>query len=361
MSYPPATARALAAGPPRRALAIKFGHIGDVLVTTPVYSALKEAWPGLHLTVLVEEGTEDMVRHNPLVDRVLVLKRRHRDRTAAVRHQWRLIRSLRRGRFDLCLELSNGDRGALLSRLSGSRLRVGFRPKDPHPRTRLFQLTVPVTGVRNHVVDTFLRQIRALGLAPGDTGLKLYPGPQARQRAEEIMAEYGLTPRGFALVHPTSRWMFKCWTPEGNRVLAGELARRGLAVVLTAAPVEKELRFMERVLAGLDIPVVNLAGKLDLLTLAALIRRARVFFGVDSAPMHMAAALGTPTLVVFGPSGERMWGPWRVQCEVVTGDCPTRPCGRDGCQGSKVSRCLVELEPGVVVQALDRLLRRTEV
>ncbi len=359
MSPRPSTAQALAAGPPRRALAIKFGHIGDVLVTTPVYSALKEAWPGLELTVLVEEGTEDMVAHNPLVDRVLVLKRRHRDRGAAARHQWELIRDLRRGRFDLCLEMSNGDRGALLSRLSGARLRVGFRPKDPHPRTRLFHLTVPVTGVGNHMVDTFLRQVRALGLAPGDTRLRLHPGRRARQRAREIMAEHGLSQCGFALVHPTSRWMFKCWTPGGNRELIEQLARRGLAVVLTAAPVEKELKFLERVLEGLDTPVVNLAGRLDLLTLAALIDQARLFFGVDSAPMHMAAALGTPTLVLFGPSGERMWGPWQVECEVVTGQCPTRPCGRDGCQGSKVSQCLVELEPQPVVQALDRLLQRT--
>lgn len=75
--------------------------------------------------------------------------------------------------------------------------------------------------------------------------------------------------------------------------------------------------------------------------------------------MHMAAALGTPVLVLFGPSGEKMWGPWQVQAQVVTGGCDERPCGRDGCDGSKISRCLVEMPPEKVVSALDRLLGET--
>jgi len=80
---------------------------------------------------------------------------------------------------------------------------------------------------------------------------------------------------------------------------------------------------------------------------------------VDSAPMHMAAALKVPVAVLFGPSGEKMWGPWRVESEVLTLPLDCRPCGRDGCDGSKLSRCLLEMEPSDVCQALDRLLART--
>ncbi len=343
---------------PRRALVIKLGHIGDVLVTTPVFTALKEAWPGLAITALVNQGTEAMVQNSPYVDEVIVLERDHPGRLAELAYQLRLLGRLRAARYDLSLELSGGDRGAFLSRAAAAGLRVGFAPKKPHVRARAFHLLADATGTQNHVVETFLRQVRALGLEPRDTSLKLYPGPRAEEEAGALLAEHGLEPGGFALLHPTSRWMFKCWTLEGNAALIRHLGREGLPVVLTAAPAAKERDFVRGVLAQ-DLGrarVVDLTGRLRLPLLAALIARARVFLGVDSAPMHMAAALGTPVLALFGPSGEKMWGPWQVPAQVVTGDCPERPCGRDGCEGSKVSRCLVELPPERVVAALERLL-----
>ncbi len=351
----------LAARPPRRALVIKLGHIGDVLVTTPVFTALKEAFPQVSLTALVNAGTEAMVEHNPFIDQVWVLERHHRGRWQELRFQLGLLRRLRRAGFDLSLELSAGDRGAFLSWVAGAPLRVGFTPKRPHLRARAFHLLAPRYHPRQHVVSTFLGQVRLLGLRPRDTALKLHPGEEARCRVAELMTAHGLEPGGFAVVHPTSRWMFKCWTPEGNAAVIRHLLRRGLSVVLTAAPSAKEQRFLELVKSclGRSAPVVDLAGRLSLSQLAALLERARIFFGVDTAPMHMAAARGTPVVVLFGPSGERMWGPWQVDCEVVVGDCPQHPCGRAGCNDSKVSRCLVDLDPERVIAAVDRLLERS--
>jgi heptosyltransferase-3 len=340
---------------------IKLGHIGDVLVTTPVFTALHQAHPGIEVTALVNEGTETMLENSPYVKRVLALKRRHPGRLAAARFQLGLLRELRGQDFDLVLELSGGDRGAFLARASGARLRVGFAPKKPHMRSRAFHLLADGRGTTNHVVETFLRQVRLLGIEPEDTRLKLYPGPEARGKASALLAEHGLAPGGFALIHPTSRWMFKTWTPEGNARVLEHLRGRGLGVVITSAPASHETSFVQAIVDLLPSRqgVVSLAGQLDLALLAALIERARVFFGVDSAPMHMAAALGVPVAALFGPSGEKMWGPWQVASEVVTADEPCRPCGRDGCQGSKVSRCLTEIEPARVAQALDRLLQRT--
>ncbi len=346
---------------PRRALVIKLGHIGDVLVTTPVFTALKQAYPEIETTALVNQGTEDMVANSPFVDRVLVLKRRQTGGLEAARFQLGLLRKLRAGRFDLALELSGGDRGAFLTWASGARLRVGFAPKKPHLRARAFHLLADGRGTANHVVETFLRQVRLLGIEPEDTRLRLFPGAQARERAAALLAEHGLPEQGYALIHPTSRWMFKTWTPEGNARVVEHLRAKGLAVILSAAPAEHERAFVARImeLLGDRAGVADLSGRLDLALLAALLERARIFFGVDSAPMHMAAALGTPVAVLFGPSGERMWGPWRVASEVITLDEPCRPCGRDGCEGSKVSRCLTGINPELAAQALDRLLART--
>lgn len=348
--------------PPRRALVIKLGHIGDVLVTTPVMAALKQAWPGLRLTAVVREGTEAMLEHSPLVDRLLVV-RRHAGQGEGLAGGLRLVRELRRESFDLALELSGGDRGAFLAWASGARHRLGFAPKEPHFRARAFHQLVDGRGTANHVVETFLRQPRALGLEPGQPPLVLEPGQAARQRAGRVMAEHGLRTGEYVVVHPTSRWMFKTWTPAGNARVMEHLARRGFKIVLSAAPAEAEVRFVEELRRQLPPGVVtaDLAGKLDLHLLGALLAEARLFFGVDSAPMHMAAAVGTPTVALFGPSGEAMWGPWRVEHEVVTKPgCDCRPCGRDGCDGSKVSRCLTELDAGQVCKAVDRLLERTQ-
>ena len=340
----------------KRALVIKLGHIGDVLVTTPVIRALHEAWPGVRVTMVVNQGTEAMVAHSPQIEQVLVV-RRDLGGIAALRSQLALLGALRSARFDLSLELSGGDRGAFLCRASGAGLRVGFEPKKPHFRARAFHLLVDQRGTQNHVVDTFLRQPRALGLEPTDTRMLFEPGREAGERAEGILKESGLAGKPFAVVHPTSRWMFKCWTTSGVAEVIGRLRERGLAIVLTCAPDEHEMRYNYQVLeqAGTR-DVLDLSGKVDLLLLGALLECAKLFFGVDSAPMHMAAALGTPVAAIFGPSGDVMWGPWQVANQTITGDCPERPCGRDGCNGSKVSRCLDELEPGKVIAAVDRLL-----
>lgn len=343
---------------PRRILVIKLGHIGDVLVTTPVITALKHAFPRAGITALVNQGTEAMLRHNPHLQELLVLRREHASRREALAHQLHLLRRLRRGRFDLSLELSGGDRGAFLSLAAGAGIRVGFAPKKPHLRARAFHLLADQRGTQNHVVETFLRQVRALGLEPGRPPLLFEPGPEAERRAGELLAQAGLSAGGYALAHPTSRWMFKSWTPAGNARVIRHLLERGLPVVLTCAPQDKELALLAAIRAELgEAPgLVDLGGRLDLLTLGALIQRARVFFGVDSAPMHMAAALGVPQVVIFGPSGERMWGPWQAPGEVVALDWDCRPCGRDGCDGSKLSRCLLELPPEMIIAALERVL-----
>jgi heptosyltransferase-3 len=345
----------------RRALVIKLGHIGDVLVTTPVITALHQAHPGIEVTALVNEGTEAMLENSPYISRVLALRRRHAGRLDEARFQLGLLKDLRAQDFDLALELSGGDRGAFLARASGARLRVGFAPKKPHLRARAFHLLADGRGTVNHVVETFLRQVRLLGIEPMDTRLKLFPGEAARAQAAGLLAKHGLTPGGYALIHPTSRWMFKTWTPAGNALVVEHLRGLGLKVLLSAAPAEHEMRLVRQILDLLPSRegVVDLAGQLDLPLLAALMEKACVFFGVDSAPMHMAAALGVPVAVLFGPSGEKMWGPWQVASEVITRDESCRPCGRDGCQGSKVSRCLTEIQPEQATQALDRLLART--
>jgi heptosyltransferase-3 len=136
-------------------------------------------------------------------------------------------------------------------------------------------------------------------------------------------------------------------------------------VVITGAPDAAEQRLvaaiMDRLAPAAKEKVVDLAGTLSLRELAALTREARAFVGVDSAPMHIAAAMQTPVVALFGPSGEIEWGPWLVPHRVVTSVAhPCRPCGNDGCGGGKVSECLTTLPVERVRAALFDLLTETE-
>jgi heptosyltransferase-3 len=153
--------------------------------------------------------------------------------------------------------------------------------------------------------------------------------------------------------------MFKVWTPGGNAQVLDHLAARGLVPVLTAAPDARESELADAILRQASSRCIDLRGRLTLQELGAAIAGAEVFFGVDSVPMHIAAAVGTPGVALFGPSSEKEWGPWSPGFRVVASrEHPCRPCGIDGCGGSKRSDCLVQLPVAEVVLALDAVLER---
>jgi heptosyltransferase-3 len=210
-------------------------------------------------------------------------------------------------------------------------------------------------GTPRHAVELNLDALRRLGIHPeeDEKALVMRPGTDAETKVDRMLADAGLAPRGFIQVHPTSRWLFKAWTESRNAELLRLLAHDGHRIVVTAAPDAREQAIVGRILAESGAPVTDLSGQLTLREMAA---RARLFFGVDSAPMHIAAAMGTPVVALFGPSGEHEWGPWRVPHRVVTSDHPCRPCGNDGCGGGKVSECLTRLAVARVHSAVNELL-----
>jgi heptosyltransferase-3 len=195
--------------------------------------------------------------------------------------------------------------------------------------------------------------------AEADKRLILVPGAEAEAQVRTLLQSHALADASFVHVHPSSRWQFKCWPTERMAALIDALLGRGERVVMTSAPVEEERRMAAAILqrAGLGNRVVDLSGKLSLKGLAALTARARLFVGVDSAPMHIAAAMGTPVVALFGPSGDAEWGPWGVRHRVVSSMLHRcRPCGNDGCGGGKVSECLTTLPEAAVLAAVDDLL-----
>jgi heptosyltransferase III len=338
---------------PKRILVIKLKQPGDVLVSTPVIAAIKKAWPESHLTYLVPRGTEPMVAGHPGLDGLMVVDRRG----ASWGETLRFIRKLRQARFDLVLELSGGDRGAIYSFLTGAQERLGFaHPGQPFwQRCGCFTRLLPRPPVKMHLVEQNLEALRALGIAAANPRLQFFWDAQVEQRVQDLLTSLDLADRAFVVMHPGAGWRFKCWTPAGYaRVIEFFQEEWHLPVVLTGTEAPHEQDLLAALLQACRATPINVVGQLSLKELGALIARARLFFGMDSAPMHLAAAVNTPAVALFGPSGVFNWGPWGEGHLVIKKDWDCLPCGRDGCQGSKVSRCLVELTPEEVLAAMAR-------
>lgn len=349
----------------RRVLVTKLRHHGDVLLTSPVFSVLKNQAPHVEVDALVYADTAAMLSGNPAVCRVFVVDRGWKalswlDRARA---EWSLLQQLRSRGYDLLIHLSEHPRGAWLARLLGPRYRVAA----DYPRVRgwwkasfshLYPL--PMNG-RRHVVELNLDALRRIGVQPGENERKLrfVPGDEAEREVGRMLAELGLAPGGYIHLHPASRWQFKCWPAEKTADLIDKLQALGQRVIVTAAPDADELDLVARIRALATTPFADLSGKLTLKQLGALTRGAKLFVGVDSAPMHIASAMQTPVVALFGPSGEFNWGPWQVAHRVVaSNNYPCRPCGNDGCGGGKISECLTTLPVSEVLQAIQAVQSR---
>jgi len=347
----------------QRVLVIKLRHHGDVLLASPVFTVLKNHAPHLEVDALVYRDTAEMLTLHPAITEIHTIDRNWKKQglLRQARAEWLLLSSLWSRHYDLIIHLTEHNRGAWLTRLLGVRhsvarkmplrgrfWRKGFSHFYPAPR-----------GNPRHTVELNLDALRRIGIYPDESERKLTlePGVDTRAEMRQRLAQEGLTEKSFIHIHPASRWLFKCWSPGHMTELIRTLQHQGHRIVVTAAPDAAEQAMVEEILAPLEQGVVNLSGQLSLKQLAALSAMAKIFVGMDSAPMHIAAAMQTPVVALFGPSGEKEWGPWQVPQRVLTSSHTCRPCGNDGCGGGKISECLGAISVERVLGAVNELLQ----
>jgi len=351
----------------RRVLITKLRHHGDVLLASPVFAALQRAAPHAEIDALVYRETAPMLAGHPAIAAIHTIDRdwKRQGILRQLRAEWALLKALRARQYDLLIHLTEHPRGLTLALLLGPRYAVAReRPgRAPlwHARFTHFY-RIPAHTPR-HTVETNLDALRRIGVYPdvADRKLVLVPGAAAHAAAAAHLERHGLQSRPYVQAHPGSRWLFKCWPADRMAALLDDVAARGYAIVVTGAPEARERALVAATVAACApatrSAIVDLTGALTLAELAAVTARARAFVGVDSAPMHIAAAMGTPTLALFGPSGEHEWGPWMVRARVVVSRAhPCRPCGIDGCGGGKVSECLTTLRVDDVYAQFEALL-----
>jgi len=363
---------------PQNILIIKFRNIGDVLLTAPLISTLKLGIPDVRVCAAVKKGTEEMLQGHPHLDALYILPTQKADEG-----RWKYflryvgwLKKLRKEKFDLAINTTEGDRGIILSFLIGAKERWAELRNSDKKIWRSWLLTNtlrPIEG-KAHTVT------RTVNLASSLTRQLHYRIHLEIDSKDLHAVERKLTEANYKKdkplihIHPTSRWFFKCWPDSSTAIVINGLMQRGIQVALTCAPERNEHHRLENIIRLCNAPPINLGGQLTLKQTAALSRIADHFFGVDSAPMHMAATVNTPVTCLFGPSGAFDWGPWPNTWK--TSDNPYQlkngiqetnqhlviqkkwacvPCGQDGCEGCKKSACLDSINPKTV---LEKIIQR---
>jgi ADP-heptose:LPS heptosyltransferase len=363
--------RTAAEQPPRRLLLIRPDHLGDLLLTGPALAALRTALPEAELSLLVGPWSEEVARRGPAVDRVETCPfpgfSRAPKRSVIEPYQTLLTEARRlRGRFDLAVILRPDHWwGALLAALAGVPSRLGYA--SPLTVPLLTEALALPSGV--HASRLSLTLARRANVLAGGTWPAETPGPVFRLRDDELAwADHLLAddPRPLALLHPGSGSPLKDWPAPRWATVADALSARGARLMISGGPDDPATP--QAVAAAMQSPALLLAGKTTLGQLGALCKRATLVLGVDSGPLHLAAALGTPTLRLYGPTDEAIFGPLDHPGDsgalapsshrVLTNPLACRPCGNlltPPCGARSEPACLrgVTTEQ-VVAAALER-------
>ncbi len=354
------------------ALVVCTRRIGDVLLSTPVIRSLKAALPHLMVDMLVFEGTQDIIAANRDIRRIWTIAEH-----PAIGTHLALIRSLWR-RYDLAVSVLAGDRPTFHAWVAG-RYRMGTLLPDHKSwwKRRLLDEWIPFDNLNTHTVAMNLRLLASLKIEPFGTPVVSW----GRKDEESI---HGLVPgmngsQRYAVLHVSPKFAYKTWTAAGWVALGRWLTDHGMTVVVTGG-VSDQQASCEQVIQGLR-GAVNLVGRVTLPALGYLLSRAAVYVGTDTAVSHMAAAVGTPTVALFGPSNPVKWGPWPKDFPVTAqspwkthgsqrlgnvyllqgeGDCV--PCLGEGCDRhiNSLSACLQQLPVNRVIQAVETMLGERE-
>lgn len=351
----------------KRALVIKMRHHGDVLLTSPVFTQLKKTLPHASIDAFIYKDTLPMLEGHPAISSYLLYDRTWKNLSVwnKLRKEIALLKIIRASHYDLVINLTEGDRGAIAALVSGSACRVGFDPKKSglFGKKKAFTHIVKACPHPRHTVERQLDALRRIGIfpAPDERDLFLHIPEAAKQKATEWLQREEILPGTYILIHPVSRWKFKCLSTAQIARLLDELHERNLRIVMTAGPDAQEIAMVDEILSLVPhVPVLNCAGKLTLKELAALIAMSKAMICVDSVPLHIASATKTPVVVMFGPTSEQNWGPWMHEsAKVVTRPFSCRPCYQDGCGGSKKSDCLLSIPTHAILAALDEVLSKS--
>ncbi len=339
----------------RRVLVVRLRSIGDTVLATPALRALRRFLPEARIDILLEDWVAPVLDGCPDVDSIITVKRRSQA------SRLRLVRELRASRYDVAFNLHGGTTATLLTWSSGARHRVGYAD---YQYSRLHNHMSPPAALlwRREKTHSVEQQLALLGW----TGVPVSDLPPTRltvtaEAAESMTAKLrqaGLDDSvPFALIHPAAAFDTKKWAAQNFARLIEYLETRGLTPVVIAASGEADV--VNELIAHARVAIVAFTN-LSLPEVTALLAGARLFVGNDSGVAHIAAAVGAPSVVIFGSSNIWHWRPWATApAETVREDLPCQPCAGYTCREFDQPECIRRVRVEQVTAAVERVLQRS--
>jgi heptosyltransferase III len=343
-----------------RVLFIRLRNLGEAVLDTANLRALKRFRPDLQITTLVEAIYTDLYDADPDL-KAIPLTRGSQDKRSSLTSRLSIIQTIRRHKFTAVINLHGGPTSAQLTFMSGAKHRIGAS----HFRNGYaYNLRVPpseeILGRTNlHTVESQFGWFKWLGLpneTPAPTQLFVADNPRTTARAK-LQAAGVDQHQPYAILAPTNEFYTKRWMPERYAAIAEQLIARGYQVVLTGAPTAEQIAQVTSVQAATSQNLTSLTS-LSIGELMAVIADAKVFIGNDSGPAHIAAAVKTPLVVLFGPASSVRWRPWTEECaELVQNDFACNPCAMYTCTEFAEPECIRSITIEQVMKAVDNVLR----
>lgn len=296
-------------------LLIQLKRIGDLIQTVPAIAAVRHTFPRAHIALIAAHGSRELIPAIPGLDRTLTTRGRASDLAS-----WFAIGA---AKFDYCFDFSRTDRSAFLTLLSAADNRVTYDTVRREPVRQLsYNQFIPSQVRTAHTVDHHLALLAPLGVHDASREVHLVLPPWAQEKAAKLVFAHGLDD-GFIVLHPGSARAEKFWVPERWAEVADHFqAEVPQRFVLTGGPSAMEQKHIAAIKAAAHHPILDLSGQIDLLTLAALFQRARLLVTIDSASMHLASALGTRQVALFGPTNPFHWRPRSSPALILQGGGP---------------------------------------
>ncbi len=342
-------------------LIVKPSSLGDIIHALPAVDLIRRHHPDAFIAWVVNDSYIDLLRLYPGVNQIIPFKRK---RWGKLRHWHELLpfaRTLRAARFDVAIDLQGLLRSGLIVRASAAPDRVGFS----HAREgahRFYTRRIDIPQELRHAVDKNTALVRAAFALDAEARFPpLSGGQDSVDRAQALLAEHGLSDCDHLLVAaPCSRWESKMWPSAFFVDVLTQVSRRTSSVGCWLLGTQEEHAAAEAVAAACSgCRVVNLAGKTNLPVLTELLKRSRAMLTNDSGPMHLAAALGVPTVALFGATDPELTGPHGDQHVVFRGECEISPCF-ERCCPLEDRACSAAVQPEAVADAVVRMLERPD-
>ena len=353
-------------------LILKVQTIGDTLLITPLIRNFKEYYSDSIIDVMVNEGTEHMLTLNANINQVIEYKResyRSLSKLQRLSKNIQLLKKIRRAQYDLVIDLDEGDRGAFITLVSGAKTKVGSSTISSQFLRSAYTHLLPKRDNR-HTVEINLDSLKLLNIPIIDKQVEIFWS----QGDDEFVAKKLSGVKQFIHIHPFSKGWFKDVNIQTTTQIVDYCEQElGIKVVITAAPIQRELDKLDNILKLCQSKPINLGGRLTLKQTAAVNNRSKLFIGVDTAIMHISAANNVPTLAFFGPTAPDTWGPWENDLEQanyhrngglqvngkhrVLSDVRTcLPCNNDGCDNNQVSDCLMGLDIHIIKKNINEMV-----